>query len=163
VGDDQPGLVKITKRHGGLKLHLDTMETTVLRRMFADLAHSLRPDALPVDDPVRQRLYPAAHRDDEEAATEFRELTEAGLTAERLERIADCRRELDHGPIPVDGEAGDRWIRAVNDLRLAIGTRLDVTEDEPPELPPDDPDLPQWAAYYWLTGLQDALVRALMG
>ena len=155
--------MKITRRHGGVRLHLDTLETAVLRRLFSELANALHRDTLDAEDPVRQRLYPAAYPDDEAAAAEFRELTEGSLTEERLERVAACRRELDRGPIPLDDEAGDRWIRVLNDLRLAVGTRLEVSEDEQPDLPPEDPDAAQWATYYWLTGLQDGLVRALMG
>ena len=49
---------------------------------------------------------------------------------------------------------------AVNDLRLVIGTNLDVCEDDGP-LDPDDPDAPACAVYGYLTGLLDDIVSAL--
>ena len=62
------------------------------------------------------------------------------------------------------GEAAQDWLRALNDVRLAIGTVLGVTEDYPDELPGADPADPRSAylgVYYWLGYLQDSLVRAL--
>ena len=50
----------------------------------------------------------------------------------------------------------------LNDLRLALGTRLGVTEDEPTDIDPADPRAQSWAVYYWLTALQDALVQTAM-
>jgi hypothetical protein len=112
---------------------------------------------------VHARLYPAAY-DDEDAAAEYRALTEAGLQDERVHRIQDCADDLGaHGTdLPLTGEAGDRWLRVLNDLRLTLGTQLGVTEDWDHDVDPDDPEqLPQ-AAYMWLTAVQDSVVRALM-
>ena len=54
-----------------------------------------------------------------------------------------------------------RGCAARNDLRLALGTRLDITEDtEPPDEVADEEDQ-QLAVYYWLTALQGSLVDAL--
>ena len=35
----------------------------------------------------------------------------------------------------------DAWVRALNDIRLWLGTLLDITEDEPDEGPEDPPHL----------------------
>ena len=92
------------------------------------------------DDPVLQRLFPVAYPDDEDRETEYRLLVrdelrsshEAALTA--LEESADAER--------LDEEQLLAWMRAVNEVRLVLGTRLDVTEegDERPtdaRRPPD--------------------------
>jgi len=51
----------------------------------------------------------------------------------------------------------------MNDARLIIGTRLDVTEDmEPEPLPYDDPNAPQYNLYLMLGAMEWALVEALM-
>jgi hypothetical protein len=70
-----------------------------------------------------------------------------------------CRAELpvDGGRMLVDDEAIDRWLRVLNDLRLALGTRLGVTEDS--EL---DDSQPAVQVYSWLTAVQDLLVMQLM-
>lgn len=57
-------------------------------------------------------------------------------------------------------------MRALNDLRLAIGTRLDITDEEDADLlyrlPDEDPRKPMVMAYLWLGGLQETLVETLM-
>ena len=56
------------------------------------------------------------------------------------------------------------WLRCLNDLRLTLGTRLEVTEDfyeRAEELNWDDPRYALYAVYDWLGLLQDTLVRSL--
>src|SRR3712207_2401483 len=67
----------------------------------------------------------------------------------------------DGGTVRLDPEQATAWLRTSNDLRLALGTRLDIQEDtEPPEdLASEEGQ--QLAVYYWLTGLQGSLVDAL--
>ena len=50
-----------------------------------------------------------------------------------------------------------------NDLRLVLGTRLDVSEDDDPWVDPDDPDAGALIAYGYLGELLEASVRALTG
>ncbi len=60
----------------------------------------------------------------------------------------------------------EQWLRALNDLRLAIGARLDVVDEEDTDLlyrlPDEDPRKPMVMAYLWLGGLQETLVETLM-
>ena len=63
--------------------------------------------------------------------------------------------------VSVDGADGIRWLQVLNDVRLALGTRLGITEDEP-DVDPGAPEAEPRQLYYWLTALQDALVRAMM-
>ncbi|MGN6608579.1 MAG: DUF2017 family protein [Jatrophihabitans sp.] len=152
--------MKVVKR-GGLKLRLDAGEAPILLSLLEELRVMVASDD--ADDPVRQRLYPAAYAEDG-PADEFRELTETGLRDERVERIELCEAELTTGSDVVElaDDAGDRWLRVLNDLRLALGTRIGVTDDWDHHVDPDDPTQFPQAAYVWLTGVQDALVRALM-
>jgi hypothetical protein len=58
-----------------------------------------------------------------------------------------------------------QWLGALNDLRLAIGTRLEVRDDSDSELyrlPDSDPRKPMIMAYLWLGGLQETLIETLM-
>jgi hypothetical protein len=118
------------------------------------------------DDPVLQRLLPAAYADPELAA-EFRQLTDADLRARKstaLTRLVDD--VAGEGAIALDPDEGvGLWVQGINDIRLVLGTRLDVTEewaDAFDALPPDDPRIPLYLFYDWLSTLQDALVRSAM-
>ena len=146
-----------------VRLTLDPVEAAVLRAVIDDLADSLDGDVLAPDDPVRQRLFPSGSRDDATADAQFRSMTETSLRLERTERARQCSEQLRVGGVArleLDAEAGTRWIQVLNDLRLAIGTRLDVSEADPDPVD-GDPDFAQRSLYHWLTWLQESLVRAL--
>jgi hypothetical protein len=55
----------------------------------------------------------------------------------------------------------DAWLGALNDLRLVLGTRLDVTEETfARPLDPRDPKAPELAVYGYLSWLQEQVVEA---
>jgi hypothetical protein len=154
--------MKLRRRRGVPQVQLDEVETALLGSLLDDLLDAL--GTLADDDPVRRRLFPDGYRDDEEAAAEFRSLTEAGLHDDKAARAERCRAELPigSGELALPPEAADRWLTVLNDLRLALGTRLGVSQDEPTDIDPADPHAQSWAVYYWLTSLQDALVQTTM-
>jgi hypothetical protein len=155
--------MRVNRRRGHVRINLEAVEAGLLSTLFDDLGGALA--VLPDDDPVRQRLFPSAYPDDEAAASEFRELTEDSLHDARVERLEKCRAELPSadGNVELDDEAAQRWLTVLNDLRLAIGTRLNVSEDDELGIDPADPDAQTRAIYHWLTALQDSLVRAVAG
>ncbi|MFF8311055.1 DUF2017 domain-containing protein [Streptomyces lydicus] len=136
----------------------------------------------PPADPVLARLFPDAYGgpdlvpDDDvrAAAAEFRRFTENDLRSRKREDALALIRALDT-LAPSGGEAVLRlkpdecrqWLGALNDLRLAIGTRLEVTDEEDGgellRLPDSDPRKPMVMAYLWLGGLQETLVESLTG
>ncbi len=67
------------------------------------------------------------------------------------------------GRFELTEDAANAWIAAVNDVRLALGTMLDIRPDGPDQLPDDHPMAPHLDVYQWLTVLQEYLVLALMG
>jgi hypothetical protein len=115
------------------------------------------------EDPVLARLLPDAYSDDPEAAGEFRKYTEPALRSAKYEV---AKQVLDTLP-----EAGGRshdealsWLKALNDVRLALGVRLGVTEEFEEDWAKLKPDDPQWTAYEvyaWLGAVQESLVQAL--
>jgi hypothetical protein len=124
------------------------------------------------DDPVMLRLLPDAYRDDPDASGEYRRLMDADLRLQKaaaLERILD---DLSDGGVRKGGElrvqlddaAAQQWLYGINDVRLALGTTLDVKEDMEAERAALEPgsqrDL-QLGIYDWVTWLQDAIVRAV--
>jgi hypothetical protein len=122
-------------------------------------------DELP-DDPVLARLLPDAYRDDPEASGEFRRYTEQGL---RSGKIAAARTVLatlpqGGGRIRLSEPEAQAWLRALNDVRLALGVRLGVTddfEDQVAEMEAQDPRSAYVGVYQWLAFLQETLVHAL--
>ena len=120
----------------------------------------------PVDsggDPVQARLLPPGHASDPEIAADYRDLTETGLRTGKAEDLAIVRATLppDGGEVRLDDDQARAWLRTTNDLRLALGERIGITEEtEPPEDPAGE-EGQQLAVYYWLTALQGSLVDAL--
>ncbi|MCI2239804.1 DUF2017 domain-containing protein [Paenibacillus sp. TRM 82003] len=121
----------------------------------------------PPQDEVLRRLLPDAYPEDPDAAAEFRRFTEHGLR----ERKAAAARTVLASLAPVEGQGGRvqldadgarTWLAALNDVRLALGTRLGVRDDDGPELlDEDDPARYAWAVYDFTTHLQETLVRSL--
>ena len=115
------------------------------------------------DDPVLARLFPEGHRGDPRLAAEYRELTESALRSGKADDLATVRATLPPGggDVRLDRDRAGAWLRTTNDLRLALGTRLEITDESEP---PDDvssEEGQQLAVYYWLTALQGSLVDAL--
>jgi hypothetical protein len=117
------------------------------------------------DDPVLARLFPDAYRDDQGASAEFRRYTETSLRDSKRTAAETVLATLgEGGKIYLDAEQAQAWLRALNDLRLALGTRLDITEETLEQMRSfdwDDPRNAGYAAYDWLTYLQESLVHAL--
>ncbi len=153
--------MNVSHKRGRVRLHLDPVEVDILVSLLGELDTAVR-GADPAD-PVTARLYPSAHPDDAAAAASYRELTESGLRDERIGRIAACvadlagGTELDLGD-PVDAT---RWLQVLNDLRLALGTRLGISEDDD-QFDPADPEQQPRVVYHWLTAVQDTVVTRLM-
>ncbi len=126
----------------------------------------LTEDAELPSDPVLARLLPDAYRDDPEASGEFRRYTEQGL---REGKAAAARTVLatlppKGGRVRLSRPEAQAWLRALNDVRLALGTRLEVTDDfdeQVARMNPDDPRAAYVGVYQWLAFLQETLVLAL--
>jgi hypothetical protein len=124
-----------------------------------------QPPATPLD-PVLARLLPDAYRDDPESAGEFRRYTESSLREAKKYFALTLLETLppSGGKIKLTGDQARDWLRALNDIRLMFGVRLEVTEDFEEQLAALDPKDPRVAAfevYGWLGAVQESLVRAL--
>lgn len=123
-------------------------------------------------DPALRRLLPDAYRDDDDAAGEFRRLTDKDLRATKRGDLSKIVIDLTDKATPYRGgvrvdlveDEVAAWLPALTSIRLALGTRIDVTEDmgdERDSLPVDSPRYAELATYDWLSWLQEAMVRAL--
>jgi hypothetical protein len=118
------------------------------------------------DDPVLARLLPDAYQDDPEAAGEFRKYTESSLREAKKYFAQTLLDTLppSGGRVRLTGDQARDWMRALNDVRLMFGVRLEVTEDFEEQLAalaPDDPKVAAFEVYGWLGAVQESLVRAL--
>jgi hypothetical protein len=170
----------VKRRAHGLVVRLNAQERTVLAGLLGAVRSLLTPDDAAVesdplaalvgmsqspvempDDPVMRRLLPDAYGDPEESA-EFRRLTDSELRSGKTAAIDRVLADIAEERIELDLDEGvGMWLQALNDVRLVLGTRLDVTEDwgdTVAALPTDDPRLPLYAFYDWLSGLQETLV-----
>jgi hypothetical protein len=144
----------------------------VLRQCVAELA-ALLADHPDPDDPAVERLFPDVYPEDPAAAAEFRRFTEADLKAAKLDQAKTVLSDLleTGGEIRLPDEKADLWLRALTDVRLALGTRLGVQDETDIETELDDavgrnptsPRVGQLSVYAYLTYLQESLVGALMG
>ncbi|PFG42578.1 uncharacterized protein DUF2017 [Isoptericola jiangsuensis] len=169
----------------GFAARWEPVERQVLARVARDVAGLVRADAgLPEDvdpdsaftgvprvpvDPAVQRLLPDAHRDDAEAAAEFRHLTQTDLAAGKVRRLEEFARRVGgddedappEGQVLVPREDAEAFAGALTDVRLVLAERLSLEDDDAVERlhdavvggetddlrPPEGMDAEQWV--YW--------------
>ncbi|MFE2206428.1 DUF2017 domain-containing protein [Streptomyces rubiginosohelvolus] len=150
----------------------------------------------PPTDPALARLFPDAYggpgrpevpegagagkseeeQELRERSAEFRRFTEMDLRTGKRDDALAVVRTLDAlspaqgggAVLTLTGDECLSWLRSLNDLRLTIGTRLEVSDEDQGEegslyrLPDSDPRKPMVMAYLWLGALQESLVETLM-
>ncbi|GAA2453350.1 DUF2017 domain-containing protein [Streptomyces lavendulocolor] len=181
---------------GGAAVPLDEVEISILRSLAVQLLELIGPGEVPPKgedplaelfregpseppaDPALARLFPDAYGDGDDelraASAEFRRYTENDLRARKREDALAVVRSLDlldaaggrGAVLELTADEARHWLGALNDLRLTIGTRLEVQDDDENEalyrLPDSDPRKPMVMAYLWLGALQETLVETLM-
>ncbi|MGY1814588.1 DUF2017 family protein [Blastococcus sp. SYSU D00820] len=152
------------RRGDDLVARLDPAEAQVVGLLLDQLEQLLTAEEDDAEgDPVLARLFPQGHRGDPRLAADYRELTRSSLASGKTADLALVRATLpsEGGAVRLDPEQAAAWLRTTNDLRLALGTRLDIGADtEPPAELVSEEDQ-QLAVYYWLTAVQGSLVDAL--
>ncbi|MEV8230541.1 DUF2017 domain-containing protein [Streptomyces sp. NPDC079167] len=183
---------------GGASVALDEVEVAILRSLAVQLLELIGPGDEPVEgedplaalfaegpseppsDPALARLFPEAYGDEDkelrEASAEFRRFTENDLRTRKRDDALAVVRSLDAlSPVGDSGallsltpDECHHWLGSLNDLRLTIGTRLEVSDEDEGQdgslyrLPDSDPRKPMVMAYLWLGALQETLVETLM-
>lgn len=151
---------------GDFNHHYD--ESDPFAQLMAQLMAAPEEITVP-DDPVLLRLLPTAYADPE-AAADFRRYTEPTLRGKKKQILAQIRAALEI--IVDDDRAGtveeldsDTWLMAINDLRLALGVRLEITPDSYDlfeTLSDDEPQKSIFAVYFWLGWLQTSLLNLVI-
>jgi hypothetical protein len=163
---------RFTRQGDGLRVSITDAEAELLRSIPGELGPVLSAPVDP-DDPVSERLFPRAYLDptEEGAEREWQELVRPELVRERLAALERLTKSLERGQaregrieVDLDADEAQAWLGALNDARLALGTRLGVTEDlDYDDVPEDHPDAAAYAVYGWLTWLEGDLVETLLG
>ena len=174
--------MRFTRHRHGVRADVEAVEAQVLAQLANEIlgivepAHEELEDPLAAmvglpsgevqlpDDPVLLRLLPDAYRDDDGAAADFRRYTDSELRATKrghatvvLETVPEGGGRLD-----LDRDQCDAWLGALNDMRLALGTSMGVTEETDPEdYPEDHPARQALEVYGWLGYLQESLLSCL--
>ena len=142
-------------RNGTYEVHLPEPERTLLGNLAQQLRELL---AETTDDPSVRRLFPTAYHADPERDREYQQLVRDELLERRLAALATVEETTFLDEVTEEQLSG--WLTALNDLRLVLGTRLDVSEDDG-ELEEDDPNAPALAVYGYLGFLLSEVVEAL--
>ncbi|MCC3276964.1 DUF2017 domain-containing protein [Arthrobacter sp. zg-Y40] len=175
---------KLTRK--GITANLEPGERDLLRKLFADVQSLLEPDtaadadplaamvgidpsAVAPEDPALLRLLPNG-TEAEDDALEFRRFTERSLRESKQAALRAAALQLETGPLRLDAEQARLFARALNDVRLVLGDRLGLADDEDAERLHDitDPskaqDVDGYLAlvYNFVTWLQETLMQALL-
>lgn len=173
--------MRFTRHRGAVRAELDAVEAQVLSDLAQQVLALVEPPAVsedplaamvgmpgadvpPPEDPVLSRLLPSAYRDDDAAAADFRRYTDADLRAQKRADAAHVLEMLppEGGRMSLDRDDVDRWLGFLNDVRLALGTVLEVTEETDPEdYDPEDPAYQALHVYGWLGWLQESLLSCV--
>ena len=147
-----------------VSVHLADWERRLIAEMVGDLRSNLLDHTPARDggdglDPSLRRLFPPAYLSDPERDCEYQRLMRDDLLAERLEHLdlLDGTLESDH----LDAAQVTAWLQGLNELRLVLGTQLDITETEDPtDLDPHDPVQRPRLRYHYLGALLADLIDA---
>jgi hypothetical protein len=139
---------------GGYQVNLTKPEQRLIMESMDELRVMLADH-----DPATRRLFPTAYVEHPELDAEYQRLVGDDLRQGQLDALEVVERTID-GQVMDRGEA-EAWMRAVNGVRLALGTRLDVGEEPPGALDPDDPELHDKLVYEVLNMVLGAFIQAL--
>ena len=146
-------------RGGRFALRITGAERDVLRSLPAQLRQLMTGQDAGANPDLR-RLFPTAYPDDPEKAAEYDSMVRDDLVAERLAAIDVMERTIDSDRLSEEELLA--WLSSINDLRLVLGTRLDVAEDlSELDVTPDDPRAESLALYAYLSILEEDAVAAL--
>ena len=125
-----------------IQIHLEEEE----RELIANLASQFRSALTEDTSPDLRRLYPTAYPNDADKDSEYASLVHDDLLRSRLESVEIVQATVRANSIDPNELAA--WMGLFSGLRLLLGTRLDVSEDD--EFDPDAPDAPTRALLAWL-------------
>lgn len=154
-------MVHFSRKDPSIRLKLRDYERGLLQGLLGEMRLLLEAD-LPKVDPVTARLFPDAYETAEDQDA-YHELVGDQLRRDKLRALESMENSIDGEgdlDLKLSEEEANTWLTVVNDLRLAIGTRLNVTEERmEEEVEENDPDAPALSALHWLGWVQESILR----
>lgn len=169
----------------GYRARLTEEEIRLLARLFDDVALTLEPEgseeldplamavgindqAQQPQDPALARLLPAASTDPD-LAQEFRRYTDLSLRQTKRENLTRASMSLS-SRLLLDQEGAQSWAAALNDVRLVLGTRLGIEDEQKAQELGQISDASQVEStedymalvYNFVSWLQESLMEALI-
>jgi hypothetical protein len=143
-------------RAGQYQLRLTRAERDLLRSLPGQVRELI--ETTDPADPSVRRLFPPAYREEEKAEADYQSLMHDELLEHHRQALAVMEETIDANRLDEDQVVS--WLSALNELRLVLGTNLEVTEGLEP-VGPGDPRAPGLALYGYLSWLQEQVVEAL--
>ncbi|HEY1531518.1 MAG TPA: DUF2017 family protein [Galbitalea sp.] len=147
----------------GIRLVFTRVEADLLSSVADQLVDLLGEADDHVGDAALERLLPDGYRGSAEDADEFRRFTQTELVDEKVAGAQAIvaglasRAESGDAALMLSKEQATRWLRSINDIRLALASRLGIVDETFRPTPGDD----NFAIYSWLGMVQWSLLRAV--
>jgi len=150
----------VTRSRAGFTLHLGEDERQVVVRLLEEL-RTMQSDPEAAD--ATMRLFPVVHPDRPDQEAEYQRLMRAELIESRAAGIDTAVEVLSRAGRKVTVSEAEllAFSRAVNSVRLVLGTILEVTEDDDLDAPSELVDSPEYQLYAYLSYILDASIKAL--
>ena len=153
------------KKDGTVTVRLGAAEAELLLALPARLRAILKRED--VTDRVIQRLFPPAYRDAKKES-EYRGLLGRELLERKLESVDAFEKTLGNRTtqkgrvhLTIRPEEYDLWLGFINDMRLVLGTELDIQDDNwSNNFNPSHPQAQDMAIFHYLSWLEEELLRA---
>ena len=144
---------------GAVRVSLGPDERRALRELVAGYRELLRGESQ-ASDPAIARLFPPAYPGDPLRNFDYERGAHDGLMDQRLAAIDEVEQHTDAEVL--SPERSRSWLGVLNDLRLILGARLNITEDtDEPTFRGDPAAAEAFGMYRWLTYLVGVLLEAL--
>jgi hypothetical protein len=119
--------------------------------------------AMGPDDARLRRLFPTAYHENPDHDAEYQGYMRDELTQSRSASIAVVKEVLESTDLITAAQL-HAFMTVLNNLRLVLGTLLDVGEDDfEDDIDENDPSFGQWQLYGYLGWLMEWTISALSG
>lgn len=157
---------RFRRRGERIRWELEPFEVQLLHQLREGLDETL--DAADGDDPIVRRFFPAAVADDRDADEELRRLIRDDLLSTKRRGLEALLAILDRATprgerlrVELHDDEPLLVLGVLNDLRLAMGARLDIEHLDRGSVAEDGPQAATLAVMDHLAWIQESLLRIL--
>ncbi len=130
------------------------------RQLLVQLVPQMR-ELIEQNDSLTWRLFPNPYPEHEKAAEQYQELIGDELRQKHIAALDTVEQTLDEKRLTEDQMVS--WMHAVNELRLVIGTRLEVSEETELDDYVGDSERSLFATFSYLGYMLENIVTAISG